>query len=95
MDTTDDLRDLIPINEARRLLPSSQPGKRLALPTLYRWVHSGKLPAVRILGHYYVRRADLLALVEPVQPRRPAERETAPAARAKWVEEGLRRHGLL
>ena len=58
--------DLLTLAEARDLVPSPRPGCRTHLATLYRWVLSGRLPAVRRGRWYFVRRADLLKIATPV-----------------------------
>lgn len=50
------------LSEAARMLHVSK-------PTVWRWVQSGKLPAVRVGGRAIrVRRRDLAALVQPLRP---------------------------
>jgi hypothetical protein len=81
--------DLIPLAEARLLLPSPRPGKKTSLETLYRKIHSGKLRAWKIDSWLFVSRAEVLGLpqrvgVEP--PRREMNART---------REGLKRYGVL
>ncbi len=50
------------LSEAARMLHVSK-------PTVWRWVQSGKLPAVRVGGRAIrVRQGDLAALVQPLRP---------------------------
>jgi excisionase family DNA binding protein len=35
------------------------PYARVHSDTLYRWIRSGRLPAVKVVGRWYVRRDDL------------------------------------
>lgn len=50
------------LSEAARILHVSK-------PTVWRWMQSGKLPAVRVGGRAIrVRQRDLTALVRPLQP---------------------------
>jgi len=56
--------DLIGLAEAAQLLPSRKPGRKLHVTSLYRWIADGKLRGWRIGGHYFVSRADVLALPE-------------------------------
>lgn len=82
--------DLLSLTEAAKLLPSCRAGKRVHVATLYRWVLSGRLPAVKRGRYYFVRRADLDAMARPVErpcleipPRRPS-------VNANTQEEALR-----
>ena len=55
--------DLISTREARELVGVTS-------DMLYQWIHSGKLPAWKRAGRYFVSRAELTALYQPV-PVRP------------------------
>lgn len=58
------LRDeLIPIKRLPDLLPSSRPGKRIALATIYRWILRGKLRSRKIGGSVYVTVDDLIDFI--------------------------------
>lgn len=92
------MTDLIPLKDACKLLPSGRAGKRVHLATLYRWVLSGKLPAVRRGRNYFVRREDLDALHKPVEVvmremRRRRVPQPSAATRAE-TERILREYGL-
>lgn len=71
--------------EVRRLIPSRKRGKRVSLPTIYRWVNDGKLATVQIGGGRFVYGAELLrfmhagaiattATARPRAPRTMADR---------------------
>jgi excisionase family DNA binding protein len=53
--------DLIGVAEAARLL-------RVHVSCIYRWLHTGKLPAWRVVGRWWLSRADVLAVPEQVGP---------------------------
>lgn len=44
---------LIPLAQLPARLPSPQPGKQVAMATVYRWASSGKLETIRIGGIRY------------------------------------------
>ena len=49
------LRDeLIPLHRLPDLIPSSRKGKTLAMPTIYRWIESGRLKTLKIAGGRYI-----------------------------------------
>jgi hypothetical protein len=85
---------------ALREVPDRLPrrgGKKISWQVLLRWVHQGRLPAVRIAGRYYIHPADVEALAEPVAvpPRRP--RVATSAAQRKqdeWTRRILAEAGL-
>lgn len=83
------IHDYISLSEAARRLPSPRAGKRTHISTLWRWVLSGKLPAVRRGRWYFVRVCDLEAMSQPVKIRRLVAR-TPPAVLA-----GLKAAGLI
>ena len=93
---TCEVDDLIPIKEACKLIPSHVPGKRLSLGTAYRWILSGRLPAIRRGSYYFVHRADVLRIAagEPVQvvAREP---RNAKSPGLVWAEKVLREKGVL
>jgi hypothetical protein len=94
MERESPLSDLISLKEAARLIPSGRAGKRLHYATLYRWVLTGRVPAVKIGGRYFLRRVDLEALSRPVEvgTEKPDGRKTRAARR--WVDEYLDRVGV-
>jgi len=55
--------ELIPIHRLPALIPSSRRGKTLAMPTIYRWIESGKLKTLKIAGGRYVTAGDLEAFL--------------------------------
>lgn len=55
--------ELIPLKQLPDLIPSSRPGARLALPTIYRWILRGKLKSRKIGGSLYVTVQDLADFV--------------------------------
>jgi hypothetical protein len=94
MDTAPD--DLIPLSEARLLIPSRK-GGRVAIQTLYRWILKGKLRGWRIGAYWFASRTEVLALPErvsvqlaPQAAARLEERE-----RAARTDAILAAHGLL
>lgn len=97
MSTQDDTipSDLLHICLAVRLIPGSKPGRTLHCGTLKRWIDEGKVRGWKIGGRIHVSRAELLALVRPVQPRRPrAVPEPTRAQQAALTKAILQRHGL-
>jgi excisionase family DNA binding protein len=80
-----DLARLIPLRLVPQRLPPSPTGRPVCMRTLYRWLHAGRLPVVRIGRAYYVRPEDLERLAVPVATgARP--RVTASAARRRQDE---------
>ena len=71
MDTPELPSDLIPVNEAIRLLPGQKPGRTPHIASLYRWVQEGRLRGWKVAGRLVVSRAEVLGLIRPVVPRRP------------------------
>ena len=55
--------ELIPIHRLPALIPSSRRGKTLAMPTIYRWIESGRLKTLKIAGGRYVTAGDLEAFL--------------------------------
>lgn len=94
MDTTPNAipDDLIPLAEARLLIPSPRPGKRTNLATVYRLVNTGELPAWKRGPWIFVSRADVLGLVVG---REPVRRVQTAAATSRRTQAALRRHRLL
>jgi|ERR1700721_454592 len=73
-----DASEWMPIAEVVQLLPSCRPGKRLHLSTVHRWVSQGRLEARRQGRWLFVRREDVMRLMEPVETRpAPQERKQA------------------
>ena len=68
----------IPLCEAAKLVPSPRPGRGTHLSTLYRWVKSGRLEARRNGRWLFVRREDVLGLLQPVPVVRPRPPEPPP-----------------
>jgi hypothetical protein len=91
--------DLIPLREARALVPSRVPGQRINPSTLWRWILKGRLRAWRCAGVAFVSRGELLGLFRPVEPgqrfQTGREVRTATVKMRRETEEILRRHGLL
>jgi hypothetical protein len=86
--------DLIPLAEARLLMPSPRPGKRTNLATVYRMIVSGQLRAWRRGRWLFVSKAEVLEMPERVKrtPRPPPVEERADLDR--WRQEGMKRFGL-
>lgn len=57
--------ELIPLHRLPDVIPSSRPGKRLALATLYRWVQRGRLSTIKVGGCRYVTPTGLARLFGP------------------------------
>ncbi|MBL8798730.1 MAG: helix-turn-helix domain-containing protein [Planctomycetia bacterium] len=74
--------ELVTPKEAARLL------KDRNLKTIYRLILKGRLPAWKIVGRLYVRRDDVLAFIEPVEPKlQPAAQpETVSKQQKKEIE---------
>lgn len=69
-DTTFDPHDWINATEAAKLVPPAR-GKRTHTSTIIRLIHSGRLEG-RKRGHYYfVRRQDVIELLEPLPSKEP------------------------
>lgn len=83
---------LICLREAAALIPSTRPGRGIHIQTLARWCQSGRLPAVKRNGYWFVRPEDLELLHRPYVSRQlePARR-TVPA----HVMERLRAMGVV
>jgi Helix-turn-helix domain len=81
---------LVSAKEAARLLPSHVPGKRISLKTIYNWIFSGRLPAVKRGKFWFVNPDDLFALNVPtlptqIQPAAKIPDETA----ASLIKKGI------
>lgn len=62
--------DYIPAADLPRLIPSSQPGRRLSMATVYRWLLKGQIPgAVRRGPYWFIPRESL-----PLLYQRPKDR---------------------
>lgn len=74
------LPELIPLHQLPALIPSSRPGKRLAIATVYRWAQQGRIRTVKIGGSRYVVRDALAQLFSaadsPSDDPRPETRGT-------------------
>ena len=57
--------------DGEELLPTSEAAKVLGCTeaSIGRWASIGKLPRCRIVGRYYYRRSDLLAMFEESRPK--------------------------
>lgn len=89
------LRDWIPLCEAAQLVPSPRSGKRTHLSTIYRWINAGRLECRRNGRWRFVRRLDVLALLQPDRPRpRPATPPTASAV-SRETQRILTQNGLI
>jgi excisionase family DNA binding protein len=95
--------DYLPVKEAAKHLPSHKPGKHINPATVYRWIFDGKLPAVKRGRYYFVRLADLQAMMVPTEkqemPRITTIREERAQARAQreqdeWADRVLREAGF-
>ena len=62
------VENLIPISEVPLRIPSSRPGKRINVRTLYRWQREGRLETVRIGGRWYTSEEALERLSQPYTP---------------------------
>ena len=96
--TEEDVKDMIGIEQAAAMLPSSQPGKARHYATLYRWVKSGKIRGWKLGGRMHVLKRDVLALFKPVPtkishpPRLPGAVELR--RRAAYVNRMLDEAGI-
>lgn len=92
-----DLSEWLTLKACADRLPRRN-GQRMSLAALYRWILSGKLPAVRIGRIYYVHPQDLADLAKPVEKRKRQAPliGTSRAQRAmdRETDELLRKHGL-
>lgn len=90
--------DLVPVAEAVRLLPSSKPGKKIALSTVYRWIGKGQLQGWKRGRWTFVSRSEFKGLMRARDPGRPrpieAKAELSPAAQARWTESVLDAAGI-
>jgi excisionase family DNA binding protein len=84
--------DEVCLADAAKLLPSHRPGRHVHLSTLYRWIESGRLPAVRRGRWFFVRRRDLAALSKPVGKAKPSRAKKARSS--NWSAEVARRAGF-
>lgn len=71
-----DTADLISTSLAARLV-------RTHVATIYRWIRRGKLLAFRAGRRFKVRRSDVAALLEPVQPQGKCDENRATAVQAR------------
>lgn len=84
--------ELICLRDAAKRLPSHHAGKRVHMATLYRWIASGRLPAVRRGRWWFVRPEDLDALAVPYRHvTLPRAGRPSPA----WVQDYLRKHRII
>ena len=94
-----DLAAYLPLKDCPKHLPRRAGGNRVSLATMYRWVLSGKLPAVRIGRAYFVHPDDLAAMARPCEPRAGmpsrTDRERRLNARERHTQEVLKRHGVI
>jgi excisionase family DNA binding protein len=68
----------------------------LHVGTVQRWIHQGRLIAVKIGRHWYVAKADALALCQRSQPRQRPEKARAKVPKTSaWAKAVLARHGLV
>jgi hypothetical protein len=85
MESTGDLKDLIPLKSVPQLLPLRRHGDRCAYMTVWRWVHKGTGPdRIRLAtkcvgGNFYTTMAWLNDFVERVTASK--RRGPAPATR--------------
>jgi hypothetical protein len=61
----------IGLREAAGLVPSPRPGKKTHISTVFRWCEAGKLECRRRGRWWFVRRADVLALLTETPGRKP------------------------
>lgn len=87
--TTNAFDDYVSLSQAAKLLPSPRAGKRTHISTLWRWVLSGKLPAVKRGRYYFVRVCDLEQMSRPVEVRRFATSRGHERAMAELRAAGL------
>lgn len=95
MDTSNDIPDdLIPLAEARLLIPSPRPGKRTNLATVYRLITAGQLRAWKRGRWLFVSKAEVLDMPERVRrtPLPPPVEDRAEIDR--WTLAGLKKFGL-
>lgn len=88
------VHDWIPVAQVPQLLPSCRPGRKLALSTVYRWIARGQLDCCRRGRWRFVRRDQVLGMMQPAQPDREPSRLDRAMADA-WTESTLRRFGLI
>ena len=88
--------DLIGTAEALALLPGTGASGRMALGSYYRLISGGHLRAWRLGGRYYVSKAEVLALLEPVRVQTASEHHKRPtrAQSAARTKEVLERFGV-
>lgn len=96
----DQPRDLISTREAAGLVPSPR-GSRTHLSTVLRWVLTGKVRGWRRGKWWFVSKAEVLALLVPVDPAAPPAparvktvKEKDAEARALWVRRVLENAGI-
>ena len=67
----------------------------LHVGTVQRWIWQGRLPAVKIGRHWYIRREDALALCQRSEPRQRPEKVRAEVPKTSdWAKRVLAQHGL-
>jgi hypothetical protein len=86
-----DLDTLITVKEAAKLCPSPY-AKHVNVATVYRWIMTGKLKAVRRNRTFFVTLRDLNAMLVPVVPAPRLTCLDKPDLEA--MREGLRRVGM-
>jgi hypothetical protein len=59
-----ELPEVLPLRQLLALIPSSRPGRKLSISTLYRWILKGHIPTFKIGGSRYVRRENVARLLE-------------------------------
>ncbi len=95
--TPEQLDDYLPLKEACNKLRSHRTGKRVHLATARRWIRTGKLPAVRRGRWFFVRLADLAAMMQPAEVQKPLPVSTPRQRKAQdaWAEKILREEGVI
>lgn len=90
--------DLLPTNEAVRLIPGRVRGKSIHIGTFYRWLDRGWLRGYYVGGLLFVSVAELRRLIRVRQPRRPSGQKGQPgltvSQQERLTREVLRRHGI-
>src|SRR5262249_2626882 len=78
--------DLISTTEAREIVGVTR-------DMLYQWIHSGKLPAWKRVGRYFVSRAELMALYQPVPVSPPLDFPTPNESRRRKRIKAAQKNG--
>jgi hypothetical protein len=96
--------DLISTSEACKILPSSLPGRKYNICSLYRLMQNGRLRFWRVAGsrRRFVSKGDVLDLIQPGRPAGQQQLPSPPSRRerqerrrvAAQSEEILRRAGI-